>query len=261
MRRLQLVTLLALFASAAVPARAVSIISSGSDFEPRFNYTTNSFDPGPSTTASNLRTGFQANFNLTSAYFFKLPALSPGQAITGADFAITELADTSTSAVTPGFNGDLYALGTTTVDPPANGVTESTNYYFIGSGPAPTGTVVIQDNFLVPADFIPVGGSNAVKSTNAVGDAALLAYIKTLYLNQGTNGFVPGTSSLILRMNPDAGVAAGVQRYSAASANNITPGVMLPTLTLNIVPEPSSVAILSMGLLSLALYARCKPAR
>jgi hypothetical protein len=257
MQRLKLGMLLALFASAAATAQAVSITSSPSDFEPRFNYSTNTFAPGPSTMAATLRSGFQANFNITSAFFFPLPVLAPGEVITGADFTVTEMPDTAAGALTPQFNADLYALGVTNTNPPANGTPESQAYYFIGNGPAPVGQVMIQDNFLLGTDFIPLGGTAATKSTSATGDTALLTYINSLYQNPLAAGFIPGTSNLILRVNPDVGAAGGTQRFTFAAAENTTQGIVLPTLTLTttIVPEPGSIAMLAVGMAGLGLAA------
>ena len=105
----------------------------------------------------------------------------------------------------------------------------------------------IQDNYLTPSDFVPFGGVAAPKSSDPAGDAALLGYINELYANQGANQFIPGTSYLVLRLNPDTGGEAGTKRYTVASADSATPAVSLPTLTLDVVPEPGTGAMLLLG--------------
>jgi len=237
-------------------ARGATIVGDTADFEPRLRTggtitPEGPYDPGPSVNAVSLRVGFQTNFLITSAFFFRLPVLAPGETITAADFSITELPDTAATAVTPNHNADLVAVGFTNIDPPARNAAASEQYFYVGEGLFDTapGRLQIQDNFLVPADFIPSGGSAAGKSTDAVGDAALLGYIHDLYANQATNQFVPGTSYLILRLNPDTLGDSGTRRYTVASAENADAGITPPTLSLNIVPEPGAAMLLSAGML------------
>jgi hypothetical protein len=232
------------------------INGSASDFEPRLRTggtitTAGPYDPGPSITATSLRVGFQTNFQITSAYYFKLPVLAPGESINSAHFSTSELIDSAVTAATPGFNADLIAIGFTNFDPPNNSADESRAYYFVGQ--VPPGPSLIQDNFLVPADFIPdipPAPSSALKGTDSRGDAALLSFINSLYAGMPDNDFLPGTSSLILRLNPDITSSAGTVRYTVASAE--TTGAPLPKLALNVVPEPGAMALLAgMGCLLL----------
>jgi hypothetical protein len=239
------------------PARAVTITSHAADFEPRLQTSTGSFAPGPSTTADRLRVGFQANFQINGAYFFRLPVFAPGsQPILAADFSVAALPDTAATAATPTHNADLVALGFTNTDPPANGAAESQAYFFLGEGATDVaaGRQLIQNNFLAPSDFIPLGGTATVESTDAAGDLALAAYINNLYLTQAPNGFVPGTSYLILRLNPDQLTGAGTNRYSLASADNVS-GAQLPTLNLTVIPEPATASLVA-GLLALLACTR-----
>jgi hypothetical protein len=240
-----------------------AITSSVSDFEPRLRTggtitPEGPYDPGPSVNATSLRVGFQTNFLITSAFFFQLPLLAPGESIVGADFSVTELPDSATSAVTPAHNADLVAIGFTNTDPPERTAATSEQSFYLGEGNLDTapGRLQIQDNFLTPSDFIPMGGTAFPKSTDETGDTALTGYINGLYANQATNQFVPGTSYLILRLNPDTGGDSGTKRYTVASADNIT-GMLPPTLTLVVVPEPGAIALLAgCGLLASALPRR-----
>lgn len=246
-----------------------AITSSVSDFEPRLRTggtitPEGPYDPGPSVNATSLRVGYQTNFLITSAFFFQLPLLAPGESIVGADFSVMELPDSATSAVTPAHNADLVAIGFTNTDPPERTAATSEAYFYLGEGNLDTapGRLQIQDNFLMPSDFIPNGGTAFTKSTDETGDTTLTGYINGLYANQATNQFVPGTSYLILRLNPDTGGDSGTKRYTVASADNMTAGTMPPTLTLVVVPEPSSIALLAgAGLMAIAFRTRAAVTR
>jgi hypothetical protein len=247
------------------------IESNAGDFEPRFSQTAtppNQYATAASLTAATLRSGFQNNFGpaggggITTAYFFQLPALSAGQSITAANLTVTRSPETSSASSTaaPSFNSDLYALGYTNTPPTAaSAPADSQTDFFLGPGPDPNPGVggpgvtrqLIQDNFFTPSDFIPVGGSTAPSTTSAVGGAALLSYINNLYANQATNGFTPGSSFLILRINPDGtfdtsgGLAT--ERYITASSDSTTAPHPTLSLTVTGVPEPGSLALAGFG--------------
>jgi hypothetical protein len=119
----------------------------------------------------------------------------------------------------------------------------------------------VADNFLGPEDFIPTGGTAAPAQS-----ADLTGYITNLYANAGTNGFTPGTSYLVLRLNPDTDPdplaqqvpTSGTQRYLTAfhgTAANGGAGAPenRPMITVNVVPEPAGAGLLlagAMGMLS-----------
>ena len=246
--RLRAVSVVALLSAVSCisPGDLLAVNGSPSDFEARLS--AGSYAPGPSTTATSLRVGFQSNFQITSVFFFQLPTLSAGQTVNGATLTLGLLPDSAATAVTPGHNADLVALGFTNVDPPANTATEGQSYFYLGQGAADSapGHSLIQDNLLVPGDFIANGGTATTKSTDAAGTATLGAYINGLY---SAPGFAPGTSYLILRVNPDITGDTGTKRYSLASAENANASLR-PTLSLDLtpVPEPSTVAFLGVGL-------------
>jgi hypothetical protein len=239
-------------------SKAATINGSTSDFEARLS-STGLYDPGNSTTATSLRSGFQANFvGLSPVFFFQLPTLAGGQSINNASVSFSLLPDSAVTAVTPAHNADLVALGFTNVDPPAKTQTEGQSYYYIGQGDTAPGHVLIQDNFLAPTDFIPNGGTATRKSTDAIGSAALSTYISGLYADPS---FVPGTSYLILRVNPDLTGDTGTKRYTLGSARNANASFR-PTLDLDItpVPEPSTMALVGIGLGALG-FGRLKRVR
>jgi hypothetical protein len=209
------------------------------------------------------RVGFQTGFyqsgttpgGITSVFFFQLPALSPGQSIDAATFGVSVLADSATSATTPTFNGDLYALGV--INSITKTAAEAENFFYVGDTAQsalanPLGGPVqrLGDNFLVPSEFVANGGTPNAQSQD------ITAYIQNLYANPAANGFTPGTSYLALRINPDAGISTGTQRYTLAfqgtgpaPAGNGGAGTdaQRPQITLSIVPEPSSLGLLAVA--------------
>jgi hypothetical protein len=216
--------------------------------------------------ATGSRVGFQSNFNgagasppggITTLYFFQLPALGAGESISGASFGVGRLADSATSATTPTFSADLYALGL--VGSVSKTAADAQKFFYLGGaaqgalpadGPAVGGTVArVKDDFLTPGDFIANGGAAAASPTTA----DLSAYVKNLYANPAANGFTPGASYLVLRINPDADTvpASGTQRYTLAFQGTAANGGAgtpenRPTLTLTteVVPEPGGVGVM-----------------
>lgn len=257
----------ALLSAGAASAAPITITSLTQDFEPRVSLVNGSTSPGPSTTAPSVRVGISgANSNRTytnSLFLLPLRALNPGETITSANFGFTHLPETSASSVAPLANADLYAIGFVNENPPLNGDAQSVAYFYngpldAGAGIGGTGVTraLIQDNILTPGDNAIT--SPTARQTSDLGDAALLAYIESLYANQATNGFIPGTSSLLLRLNYDTEevftAASTANRYTIVSADSTTADPK-PTLTLNVVPEPGA-ASLGVGALVLLLGRR-----
>ena len=108
----------------------------------------------------------------------------------------------------------------------------------------------VADNFLAPADFIANCGAASAAPTTA----DLTSYIQALYANPAANGFTPGTSYLVLRLNPDADTipTSGTQRYTTAFQGTAANGGAgtpenRPLVTLEIVPEPGTAGVLLVG--------------
>ncbi len=268
-------------ALAAYQSRAATITVEDSvlDFEAQHRSNDGTFPASENNGAG--RVGFQSNFNgggsfapggIEPIFLFKLPALAPGESVTSATFSIGRVADSSTGAVTPTFNGDLYALGVTATNPTisANSA-DAQHLFYIGdtaqsSLPVVAGSQIITgpisrvaDNFFVPSMFIANGGSAAPLDVTDV-----TSYIQALYSNPVGNGFVPGTSYLVMRLNPDTGTppSSGTQRYSVAWQGNSTttpagtPGNG-PFVTLTtVVPEPATVCLTTISLIGCLLAAR-----
>jgi len=234
------------------------------DFESRVSLSstgpTGDYDPSNSTTNTSLRVGVAGGSNnkvyANAIFFFKLPVLQSGESLTAANLRLTELSDPANGP--PTINADLWAIGYTNSASPLNNPAESQAYYFngpldpnpgIGAGAA---RVLLQDNFLIPADVIGTGGPSAAHDTNTSGDSALLAYIQSLYANPS---IIPGTTSLILRLNYDDASYSPVfattpNHYTIASADNSSTSLR-PTLMLitQQVPEPFLLSFLALTLL------------
>jgi len=239
-----------------------AVIGHISDFEARVSLNasgpTGDYDPANSVSNTSLRVGVAGGANnkvyANAIFFFKLPVLQVGENLTSANLRLTELADPANGP--PTINADLWAIGYDNHTFPQNNPAESQTYFFNGpSDPNPgvgAGTLrtLLQDNFLIPTDVIGTGGASVAHDTNSTGDLALLAYFQSLYANPN---IIPGTSSLILRLNYDDDAYAPVfgtvpNHYTIDAADNASGR---PTLTLStqLVPEPQSIGFLAVALL------------
>jgi hypothetical protein len=257
--------------SVATRAAVVTVPDSIDDFEAQKNSTTNAYIASENF-ATGSRVGFQANFNgsgtgapggITSLYFFQLPALGPGESISGATFSIGRLADSSSAVTTvaPGFGADLYALGV--VDAITKDAAAAQKFFYLGDtaqaalpagGPTVGGSVSrLADNFFTSEDWIANGGA-----ASSADSADLTSYVQNLYSNPAANGFTPGTSYLVVRLNPDTDTppATGTQRYTTTFQGTAANGGAgapenRPLVTLNVVPEPTTAGILLLGAVGL----------
>jgi hypothetical protein len=221
------------------------------------------------------RVGHQSNFNgsgtfppggIQTIFLFQLPVLNPGDTLNSASFSVGLVPDSATSAVTPTFNGDAYVLGVT--DTVAKDAAEAQNFFYLGntaqtSLPTPIGGSVSRfaDDFLVPGDFIANGGTESASPKTA----DLTSYIQNLYADPSGNGFTPGTSFLVVRINGDANPppTSGTQRYALAWAGTGPSGnggagaeAIRPMITIDVVPEPGSLGVFAIAGTALGLRRR-----
>jgi len=240
-----------------------------SDFESRVALgatgSTGDFDPSNSVTNTSLRVGVAGGANnkvyAEAIFFFKLPILQNGETLTNANLRVTELADPANGP--PTINADLWALGYTNAASPLNGAAESQAYYYNGPADPSAGVgagavrALIQDNFLIPSDVIGTGGPSAAHDTSNGGDAALLSYIQLLYSNASV---IPGTTSLILRLNYDDSAYSPVfattpNHYTLTAGENANAKPTL-TLTTQTVPEPHTFILFAASALLFSRRAR-----
>ena len=264
--------------SLSARAAVIPIQDSVDDYEPQKNSTTGAYTASENF-ATGSRVGFQSNFNgtgasapggITSLYFFQLPALGPGESVSGATFGIGRLPDSSSAATTvaPTFNADLYALGV--VDAITKDAAAAQKFFYIGDtaqgslpagGPTVGGSVArLADNFFTSEDWIANGGSASSADT-----ADITSYVQGLYSNPAANAFTPGTSYLVLRLNPDtdAPPTTGTQRYTTAFQGTAANGgagapESRPQVTLTVVPEPATAGVLFVGALGLLRRRRAR---
>ena len=267
-------------AGAAEAAVLPPIVGSVADYEPRLVRPTGS-TPGTDFTidtnidtpsdAAEIRVGGQSRFKFTGAFFFALPELAPGEQISTANLRFFQRADNSARA--PLFNADLRVVGITTdistdydPDPTPGDTTPDADNPTINPALGPLlydesdddtrsgiGTALprleLVDNFLTPADTIAAGGATVARETSDVADLLLAGYLNAL----AAEG-IPAGSYLIVTINPDAAPNdEQSNRYLFVSANSANTDEH-PTLTLDVVPEPSTLGVL--GLAAAGLLAR-----
>ena len=241
-----------------------AVIGHISDFEARVSLgptgPTGDYDPANSVSNTSLRVGVAGGANnkvyANAIFFFKLPVLQSGENITASNLRLTELADPANGP--PTINADLWAIGYDNHTLPQNNPAESQTYFFNGPADPNPGVgagalrTLLQDNFLIPSDVIGTSGASVAHDTNVAGDASLLAYIQSLYANPS---IIPGTSSLILRLNYDAAAYAPVfatvpNHYTISAADNAA-GRPTLSFTTQSVPEPQFITIFAASLLLL----------
>ncbi|MEM6884981.1 MAG: PEP-CTERM sorting domain-containing protein [Verrucomicrobiota bacterium] len=173
-------------------------------------------------------TGVQA----VAVFVFELPTLTLGQTIGTANFDFT-----IENTATPSASIDLYGLGF------RNTAAVTTNDYFVGALDT-TNATLVQNNIFSGGVSVPAGAY----STDASGDSALVSYLNDQY----TNGAVGG-DFVFLRFNHDGGNTGN--RNTFYTANNGTASNR-PELTVTVVPEPSTAALLILGFGGLLLSRR-----
>jgi hypothetical protein len=106
------------------------------------------------------------------------------------------------------------------------------------------GNTKIQDNIITYATTVP-----STISTNSAGEAVLTSYIQGFY---DAHPSYSGDNYVFLRLNQDSpnGGSAELQMLDMREAG----GSYVPILTLNVVPEPSTFALLGAGAVGLIGY-------
>lgn len=242
-----------------------------------------------------FRVGYQSSFfpttgGIATLYYFQLPALPSGQAVSTATFSVSELHE-GTTGTTPTFNVDLYAAGYDTSGNPfatddpspsygsggvASTSTAQTYFYTGANQTGATGAnglaiTKLTDDMFTPTDWTAAktAGSNVAKTTDASVGSALANYIQGIYNNPSFDG---GGGYLILRLTPDDAnsLSSGTQRYQFPYAvGTAPPGKSDPdyssygtiteaqvNLTFAAVPEPASIGLI--GFAAVGLLARRK---
>jgi hypothetical protein len=268
----------------APAARAVVINGSVHNEEvQRRSSGTPEYSVGQAQPTTGLRVGYQANFLPTVAkqggingiYYFQLPALPAGQAVSTATFSVSELK--ASAGTLPAFNVDVYGVGYEpgnpfAVDNPSTGygsagvASTTVAQALFYSGANQTGATglggqpitKVAENLFVGADFTAANANGSVaKTTDGSVGSSLATYIQSIY---ATPGFTPG-GYLALRLTPDQApddTVTGTLRYQFPYVPDTDPGagtgptydatfgtVTLPQInvTFAAVPEPGGLAL------------------
>lgn len=253
----------ALAVSCVAGAHGATIISAPEDFEARLQRNSTTGEITSEAGASGfdeLRVGGQTRFRFTAVQYFLLPNIDPNT-IGSVTFSNSVVPDDSANVTetTFTFNADLVALGFDTNATPDNSSAAAADYVYFGEGELDAGTGAqsgvfrinqeIQDNYLVPSENVVNGGTPLNQMTDEAGTQALTAYIQSLYAHPS---FVPGSSYLILRLNPDQmPLDTATNRYNISSAETTDAGATLPTLTIEVIPEPGAISLLAIAGLGL----------
>ena len=176
----------------------------------------------------------------------------PGLTTIVLPFELPNFGAVSNPFLTANFGVNLYEMGNATVTDidlyavrvDANPAIAVNDWY---NGAAPDGAAtIIQASFLTPAST--VGGPGPNNTTDASGDAALLAYLNTAYAGGANAG-----SFVFLRLSYGSDAfAAGWDAYkiTVREAGGGTPDypVIAYTSTVPAVPEPAAVTLVGIGL-------------
>ena len=175
---------------------------------------------------------------------FQIPTLSAGQVFTAASLQMQLFALTGT----PG-NADLYALRVNTSAQPL-----TTDYY---QGTNDTAHALLQANFLTPSSPVrtdPNMGPFITTSTDA--NNALVSFLNAADINNSAAG-----QYLFLRVSYDVDpIPGGNNAYSLltedAGGTNEKPILTLTSGTAAVVPEPSTLALLSLAGMGAVFFRR-----
>lgn len=226
---------------------------------PDGNFASAAAGPGTSVANTTLATG-RAGSNSTTpsgrAYVipFLLPTLPTGSTFSSASFTVYEAATngaggsvgTYPNGTNANFDADLYGLAAR-----SSSAVQASDY-FQGSLDATPGTTLIEDNIATPstttvADATPL-------TTNAVGSAALAAYLNAQYATAGPGSYV----FLRLSADGDSGLDSNIAyNFYTFDQGTVNGQSVIPSITYSTsessVPEPASAgltAIAAFGLLA-----------
>jgi hypothetical protein len=179
-------------------------------------------------------------------FFFAIPDVPSPASITGATLRFTYLDIARfTHTVVPEFNVDLFGIGAR-----ATPTIVSSDYH---DGDAALST----DTLIAESIITPTTPTGNLENSGT----RLLDFVKSLYQPNGD----PVAAYAVFRLNPDVELPPFRLPYSGyvvASADNTdNNGAFVPRLTLDVVPEPSSVAAfasLSLTGIGLAAWKRRK---
>lgn len=177
--------------------------------------------------------GFEGGQNVSAVLVFELPTLLPGQTIANATFS-TRIVNNTSSLGTG--NLDLYGLNFRS----SSAVLGSD--YFSGALDASAGATLLRDNYAVTT-------ANGTVTANAATRLNLTNYLNAQILAGAGSG-----SYIFLRLSNDVEPLPTATSFFFVGSNTNT--TLEPTLTFDIIPEPSSLLLGGLGGLALAIRRR-----
>lgn len=207
-----------LFAATQAAAALIEITGNTADRE---TYTGPGWPGGLNGATVRVGAGGSApHLERAAVFVFQLPIDILAADITSVSFSNTLVSHAGTGWT---FSFDLYAL-----DARASSTVLASDHY-AGGNDTRSGVHLIQQDFATNASL-----ANSVLSTDSAGSISLTSFIQA-QLNAGKGG-----QYIFLRINPDTSPTSGGLNF--ATADNTTLNMVLPTLTISTIPEPSAAA-------------------
>jgi hypothetical protein len=187
--------------------------------------------------------------------------LSPGSVITSANLQtqLFALGDENSGLA----NADLYAIGTVATPTVTATANILSSYYY--QGPLDPSNDLLQSGYLTPSSTVRTDANTGpFTETSLTGQAGLVAF-----LNAAENGGANAGKYVYLRISYDAATIPAGNNFYAVLTDDAGGTYEKPILTVTegsqslpvSVPEPSSYAMISAGLVLLAIVLRRRGAR
>ncbi len=175
-------------------------------------------------------------------FVFELPVLPVGETVASADLAFSVVGGNNWSILFE--NGmDLYGVRMS-----SSSTVVATDYYR-GAFGGDAAATAIQDYIVYESQKLGQAAPGEVgrHDTEAAAETALGAWVQTMYDSPEYN--MAGPNYVFVRLN-DRGLFTNTTRYWSVATGNATTVENRPVLTLTTVPEPTTLALLALGLVA-----------